>query len=1065
MTVATTIDASGPYYPNGATVAFPFLFDAGSIDDVEVVIVAADGSETTVSSALYTVTLAGGDAAGGTVTYAAAPAALAVGSALWVVLSPSFEQMIGFVDEGAFNQSMLNPMADEGARRSIWLRSRLGRALLSPYGEAGIQLPVAASRANTVMHFDGAGALDLIPDSQSSEVAAQEAALQAEIYAAQAAAAAGALTLKNYYVDPRLGNDVNVGTRAAPFATLVKAGTVAAAGDTIWILPGVVKENFAYLTQVVPDGVRVRIHGGGKALFEGFDKYAGAWTANAGAYYTAVNIAHLFGGVGVKVGAGRIYPGAIYREGAGKAWKQLRWKYRNEFASDAAGIAYVQANAGYGYIEDMSATGSSFTAGWQTGNFRYHVNLGGVDPATCQWLVHQRYAPFFGRNHYLEGLIFFGNLSHDGLAIRASHLQDIEVAYPRFHGGEITGCTYDGLTFRNGNANGAGYAHHLFDGSGANWPLQRVGGGNGLRIINWPGATIGCHASDAIDGGGGAGFVTALLIVNDPYFENVDGIGNGGSVTNGIVLNRPVFNRIGSIGGSGWNMTINEPRITQAHPVTDWGIYSSNQRLFGSGSAGYKLTVNGGFAYHSMASQLMQASGGALELKRLRCLFSPEGFGDSFILHGADHQGVTIDGCAIQYEGYGDRSANAACTGSGHTAGRPVTITNSHLGGIQEGFAGLAGVTIDEHSFIGGHTGLAATGDPFAPILTPKTSTWWGLGERTVGLSFGVGNGRNWGQLTSRGLYMSSAGVAQWTLPAGFTPRGIVGMWFTNAFTYVYGLGGKLYKANGTGALTLVATGTVKDFTGHLKAGALVFLGCSDGTLYKLDTATDTVTLLTSNVAFRILGGIQAGGTVNLLMYGYDANEGAGGYLYSTDSGVTWTAGTGTAAKISCAAYVNGTVLMSGLAGTFFTGATVGGAMTAQNGYGGPEVKSMTVDATNKRVLIVGTARGGGGAIGKRNGRWSTVGFLEASDAVPANWRYKGRAAPLAAPLIAANSEGGNFDGLVTYTEYAVASAIRGYASIETVDGTDWAYLLPRPELTGMADTRIDDEYGYQVAS
>lgn len=160
MTVATTIDASGPYYPNGATVAFPFLFDAGSIDDVEVVIVAADGSETTVSSALYTVTLAGGDAAGGTVTYAAAPAALAVGSALWVVLSPSFEQMIGFVDEGAFNQSMLNPMADEGARRAVWLRSRIERAITLPRGEAGFAIPGPAARANKAMVFDDDGNLD-----------------------------------------------------------------------------------------------------------------------------------------------------------------------------------------------------------------------------------------------------------------------------------------------------------------------------------------------------------------------------------------------------------------------------------------------------------------------------------------------------------------------------------------------------------------------------------------------------------------------------------------------------------------------------------------------------------------------------------------------------------------------------------------------------------------------------------------------------------------------------------------------------------------------------------------
>lgn len=160
MTIPTTIAASGPYYPNGATTAFPFGFKASATDEVSVVLIAADGVRTTVSPASYTVTLAGGDYPGGTVTMASAPAA--DGRELWVFLDPSFLQEIKFEDEGAFNQTILNQLADEAGSRSIWLRDRVSRALLMPFGETGFQIPGASGRASKAFGFDGAGAAALL---------------------------------------------------------------------------------------------------------------------------------------------------------------------------------------------------------------------------------------------------------------------------------------------------------------------------------------------------------------------------------------------------------------------------------------------------------------------------------------------------------------------------------------------------------------------------------------------------------------------------------------------------------------------------------------------------------------------------------------------------------------------------------------------------------------------------------------------------------------------------------------------------------------------------------------
>lgn len=136
MTIPTTIAASGPYYPNGATTVFPFGFKASADTDVIVVLISSAGVETIVPSSSYAVTLAAGDDPGGSVTFTSAPAN--DGRELWIYLDPTFLQEIKFEDEGAFNQTLLNQLADEAGSRSVWLRERINRAFLLPRAGAAL---------------------------------------------------------------------------------------------------------------------------------------------------------------------------------------------------------------------------------------------------------------------------------------------------------------------------------------------------------------------------------------------------------------------------------------------------------------------------------------------------------------------------------------------------------------------------------------------------------------------------------------------------------------------------------------------------------------------------------------------------------------------------------------------------------------------------------------------------------------------------------------------------------------------------------------------------------------
>lgn len=126
MTVAATDGFSGPYVLNGSTVAFPFDFDTGSADEVQVKI------DDAVVGSGFTVAVNSNQATnpGGTVTFASAPA----GSELIVLSDPDFAQQVGFTDSGPFLAEVHDEALDQAARRDIALRRDVDQAIRVPLG-------------------------------------------------------------------------------------------------------------------------------------------------------------------------------------------------------------------------------------------------------------------------------------------------------------------------------------------------------------------------------------------------------------------------------------------------------------------------------------------------------------------------------------------------------------------------------------------------------------------------------------------------------------------------------------------------------------------------------------------------------------------------------------------------------------------------------------------------------------------------------------------------------------------------------------------------------------------
>ena len=152
MTVTTTSTISGPYETDGVDVSFPFDFEIINSTELTVFLRDANGVDTTVSPAAYSVVLAAGY--GGTVNFSGAPAA---GYDLYIRSNPSFLQEVDFQQGGAYSGSAHNNANDRAAIRDLVLRDETNRSLKVPLGESAGALPGATSRASKFLAFDAQG--------------------------------------------------------------------------------------------------------------------------------------------------------------------------------------------------------------------------------------------------------------------------------------------------------------------------------------------------------------------------------------------------------------------------------------------------------------------------------------------------------------------------------------------------------------------------------------------------------------------------------------------------------------------------------------------------------------------------------------------------------------------------------------------------------------------------------------------------------------------------------------------------------------------------------------------
>lgn len=131
MPFTSTSIQTAPYTPNGVTSQFPFFFPALSEDEIQVVMVAGDGTETLLTEGFDVVGV--GEPSGGYIQFVTAP--VNDGRQLVVRAAPTFAQNMDFDNQGPYNPSEINKALDRLHQLAIWLRDFGG---LGSGGEGGV---------------------------------------------------------------------------------------------------------------------------------------------------------------------------------------------------------------------------------------------------------------------------------------------------------------------------------------------------------------------------------------------------------------------------------------------------------------------------------------------------------------------------------------------------------------------------------------------------------------------------------------------------------------------------------------------------------------------------------------------------------------------------------------------------------------------------------------------------------------------------------------------------------------------------------------------------------------
>lgn len=147
MTVSTS-QIRVSYNGDGTTVNFPIPYPFYLATDLLVILAGS-----TITSGF---SVSGGNGSTGTLTMAAAPAALQL---LQIILNVPLTQLANLVDGTAFPSATINQVNDRAIQATLRLQDQISRSIRAPDADnsPGMLLPAASTRAGMFLGFDGTG--------------------------------------------------------------------------------------------------------------------------------------------------------------------------------------------------------------------------------------------------------------------------------------------------------------------------------------------------------------------------------------------------------------------------------------------------------------------------------------------------------------------------------------------------------------------------------------------------------------------------------------------------------------------------------------------------------------------------------------------------------------------------------------------------------------------------------------------------------------------------------------------------------------------------------------------
>jgi hypothetical protein len=825
-----------------------------------------------------------------------------------------------------------------------------------------------------------------------------------------------------WYVDTA-GTDGGLGTYDAPLETLSHAVSRAVEGDIIRCGPGlIVREEIDFTAK------KLTIEGtpGAPITIINIDDFAGTWTlAGAANRYTAT-ISHDWGGAGVKNAASQYAP-SLFQNGI--RLQEVRAESGSEafqFASEAAALAYVEANEGTFYVAGLN--GSEYSAGWEQGNQVYHVHrFGGGNPNSDTWSVAQRTGINFKTGSTIRNLDIVGCVYSVAIQGYDCLYENVRIFFPGMHGFILGGSTAIDCAVYGGNKSMIGY--HAFHGiSNAYRELTYL---KRPTVIDFKGpscSAIGCHGVvDEVE-------ILGLYEIDDLFCENVAEVINNGEETGAVILRRCRARNCDAIGYMSCDVRFDGPEISCNNQS---GVNTGLTRV---PKAGKTLSFYGpgfisgeNFPLYSTTPNL-----GAFYAQEMSFMFSNNGSTRLWCNATAQSDGFEFVRCAFRAEG---RLAGAQLFTSEVNVLTPFTMTDCILDGclppshatLTRTFTGDARIRKDG---VGIHTLINAplpdTGETLIDVAAPTAAF------ASITSFVAVTDKRIW----TLGDQAGNGGVpVPVDLADGEVANGVV---FCGTKVVVYGDDGLVYvSASGSGdSFAAVTSGLSTNFVGAVSAldGKAYLLGDA-GEIYLYDPAGPTFTAKTSGVTYPLKGGYYDGSEF-VVVGGNGSSD--GGILNSTD-GNTWTevySSTSSEYLIDATKINSVWVAVTSRSSLLLTSSD-GASWTRYQGFDFAigwhcAPNGLVADTQNNQLWLYGAHDYDGGP----NGREPKIIVFNVSGTNPTTWTRREVHTTLPAITVGARNPNRAAGGTQNGAFFIFGGPFLRFSN--TVDGYDWQSWAPR---------------------